>query len=249
MREPEDKNLNAPDHGMATPSQAHPSIGYEASDVNVSGVMVFLASLAGFLLVFFVFCYVLGMVINNGLVKHDGPANKWHQLGAVPHQRGKSMASTTAMEQQQLQTMTQRFPTPRLQMDDGNQDLADMHQKEDLLLDHYTWVDKSQGKVRIPIDRAMELIVQRGLPVAPQTAPANGDNAAASMDEAHSITPPLTNGFARTTYEQDEAAANAVKPESRGNNQVSSNGSSSAWSNGSSNKKRATAPTTAGGIQ
>jgi hypothetical protein len=227
MREPEDKNLNAPNHGLVTPSQAHPSIGYEASDVNVSGVLVF-----------FVFCYVLGMVINNGLVKHDGPPNKWHQLGAVPHQRGKSMASTTAMEQQQLQTMTQRFPTPRLQMDDGNQDLADMHQKEDLLLDHYTWVDKGQGKVRIPIDRAMELIVERGLPVAPQTTPANSDDAAAAIDEAHSITPPLTNGFARTTYEQDEAAANAVKPEGRSGNQVSSNA-----------KRPAARTAAAGGVQ
>ena len=39
--------------------------------------------------------------------------------------------------------------------------------REDLLLDNYSWVDRSQGKVRIPIERAMELMPQRGLPVAP----------------------------------------------------------------------------------
>ena len=45
-----------------------------------------------------------------------------------------------------------------------------LHAREDLLLDHYSWVDQSQGKVRIPIERAMELIAQRGLPVAAQPA-------------------------------------------------------------------------------
>ena len=37
--------------------------------------------------------------------------------------------------------MTQQFPTPRLETDDGNQDLADLHAREDLLLDYYSWVD------------------------------------------------------------------------------------------------------------
>lgn len=238
MHKPNDP-AHTPDAGKVTPSQANPDLGYEATDVNVSGVLIFLASLASFLLVFFVFCFAMGKVINNALVKHDGPANKWHQVGALPHARGKSMESTVAMEQQQLHTMTQRFPTPRLQMDDGNQDLADMHQKEDLLLDHYTWVDKQQGTVRIPIERAMELIVQRGLPVAPQTAPQDGDNATMNLDEAHSITPPLTNGFARTTYEQDEATEDDVRSRSHPGNEISGN------------RKPSTAATTtqAGGVQ
>ena len=46
--------------------------------------------------------------------------------------------------------MVQRFPTPRLQTDDGNEEIAEMHAREDLLLDHYSWVDRSSGKVRIP---------------------------------------------------------------------------------------------------
>ena len=72
------------------------------------------------------------------------------------------------MEQQQLQQLTRAFPTPRLQDDDGNQDTADLHAREDLLLDNYSWVDRSKGTVRIPIERAMELIAQRGLPVQQQ---------------------------------------------------------------------------------
>ena len=63
--------------------------------------------------------------------------------------------------------ITQTFPTPRLLIDDGDQDVADLHAREDLLLSNYSWVDQSKGTVRIPIEQAMELIAQRGLPVAP----------------------------------------------------------------------------------
>ena len=69
------------------------------------------------------------------------------------------------MEQKQFQQMTATFPTPRLDIDDGNQDTADLHAREDLLLDHYSVDRRKGGTVRIPIERAMELIAQRGLPV------------------------------------------------------------------------------------
>jgi hypothetical protein len=101
--------------------------------------------------------------------------------------------------------ITQSFPTPRLQLDDGNQDVADLHARENLLLENYSWVDQSRGKVRIPIERAMEIVAQRGLPVAPavQTQPLM------SGETKPVVTAPLTNGFAPTTYEQDQAAAQA----------------------------------------
>jgi hypothetical protein len=246
LKPDEKKPAHTPDAGKVTGSQAHPSIGYETTDVSASGVAIFLASLSAFLVVFFVFCFAMGKVINNALVKHDGPPNKWNAATAAPHRMGKSLQSTTAMEQQQLQTMTQRFPTPRLQMDDGNQDLADMHQKEDLLLDHYTWVDKSQGKVRIPIDRAMELIVQRGLPVAPANAPETGDNAASAVNEAHTITPPLTNGFARTTYEQDEMTEDAVQSKRQPASEISSKKQNAP---GTTLAKQSQVASPAGGVQ
>ena len=40
---------------------------------------------------------------------------------------------------------------------------------EDKLMNSYGWVDQAHGIVRIPIDRAMDLIVQRGLPARAQT--------------------------------------------------------------------------------
>ncbi len=47
--------------------------------------------------------------------------------------------------------------------------------EEEEILTTYGWVDKDRGLARVPIDRAMELLVQRGLPPAkpmPATAPA-----------------------------------------------------------------------------
>ncbi len=72
------------------------------------------------------------------------------------------------MEQRELSQMTQVFPTPRLETDDGNQDIADLHAREDLLLNYYSSSqDLPAGTIRIPIERAMQLIIQRGLPQAP----------------------------------------------------------------------------------
>jgi len=80
-----------------------------------------------------------------------------------------NLASSPELQQQFAQ-LTNRFPSPRLQTDDGNQEIADMHAKEDLLLENYSYVDHGNGSIRIPIERAMELIAQRGLPVAAAAA-------------------------------------------------------------------------------
>jgi hypothetical protein len=174
------------------------SPGFETTDVSVSGVVVFLASLAAFVGVFFIFCFGMGKVINTAILKNDGPSNKWNQIGVQPGAKREDLTSNAVMEQQQLNQMVQRFPTPRLQTDDGNQEIAEMHAREDLLLGYYSWVDRSSGKVRIPIARAMQLIAQHGLPVAAedQTEPLMAG------DKAPVVTVPLTDGFARTGYEQ-----------------------------------------------
>ena len=180
------------------------STGYERTDANVTGIVVFLTALAIFAAVTGLLCYGIGKVINAHLNKEDGPNSKWtktvdvRQLGNMP---------SSPELQNKVAELTQSFPTPRLQTDDGNQDVADLHAREDLLLDNYSWIDQSKGTVRIPIEHAMELIAQRGLPVAPpvEVQPEmSGDNRPV-------ITMPLTDGFARTSFEQEEAQEEAVK--------------------------------------
>jgi len=54
-------------------------------------------------------------------------------------------------------------PEPRLQTDPV-QDLQDLQASQAAQLSTYGWVDSTRGVVRLPIDRAMDLIAQRGLP-------------------------------------------------------------------------------------
>ena len=56
-------------------------------------------------------------------------------------------------------------PGPRLQTDPVA-DWDALHATEEAMLSSYGWTDRNAGKVRIPIDRAMDLLAQRGLPVA-----------------------------------------------------------------------------------
>jgi hypothetical protein len=158
----------------------------------------------------------MGRAINYALVKQDGPVTKWHagqgELGATPRgEKREDLTSNAVMEQRQLAQMTQSFPTPRLEIDDGNQDIADLHAREDLLLDYNsTSKDLTAGTVRIPIDRAMQLIVQRGLPQP--TASAQPGPLMAG-ETAPTVRAPLTDGFARTGYELDTIESREQKNE------------------------------------
>lgn len=55
-------------------------------------------------------------------------------------------------------------PEPRLQIE-GTVQIQELREKEDHVLNSYAWVDQKSGAVRVPIDKAMDLLLQRGLPV------------------------------------------------------------------------------------
>jgi hypothetical protein len=199
-----------PTHNGHTPEghgneEINTSLGYEPSDVRVTGILVFLVAMGIFVVVTAGACYEIGKILNAHLNKEDGPNSKWTQTVDI-RQLG-DMPSNPEMQNKMAQ-ITESFPTPRLLLDDGDQDVADLHAREDILLDNYTWVDQAKGTVRIPIERAMEIIAQKGLPVAPAVetqAPMTGDVRPV-------VTMPLTNGFARTAFEQEEQAeAEALK--------------------------------------
>ncbi len=54
-------------------------------------------------------------------------------------------------------------PEPRLQTQE-TVDLKQIRAAEDQTLESYGWVDQQRGVVRLPIRRAIDLLVQRGLP-------------------------------------------------------------------------------------
>jgi hypothetical protein len=205
-----DHDLNQPGaHDPHVRDADHP--GYEVTDVNAGGVAVFLAGLFGSVFIFFLLCYGLGVLINGGIKKEDGPTTKWNKLSAfagaeTTNGKRQDLASNPEMQQREFQQMTSTFPEPRLDIDDGNQATADLHAREDLLLNNYS---VAAGEIRIPISRAMEIIAQRGLPVNPQA----GTAATVEMvgDEKPTVQAPLTSGFARTGYELETIEAREQK--------------------------------------
>ena len=59
--------------------------------------------------------------------------------------------------------VSQEPPSPRLQAQPFK-DIYQLRSEQRGALTSYGWVDKASGVVHIPIDRAMELMLQRGLP-------------------------------------------------------------------------------------
>ena len=52
-------------------------------------------------------------------------------------------------------------PEPRLQTDPAT-DMRALREREAALLEEYGWIDEQQGVVRIPIERAMQIVAERG---------------------------------------------------------------------------------------
>jgi len=200
----------------------HP--GYEIQDVNVGGIITFVAGLCGFLVIFFGFCFLMGKAINTANLKSYtadyGKSNKWtgnlSEAGLTPHgAKIQNLKSNADIEQQQLKDVANAFPSPRVQSDDGAQDTAELHAREDLLLNYYSQSkDLPAGTIRIPIEKAMALVVERGLPKAPATETA----ASKPMfgDSIPKVTAPLTDGFTRTGYELQTIEARKEKMEYQG---------------------------------
>lgn len=63
-------------------------------------------------------------------------------------------------------------PAPRLEVAPRAAREA-LRREEDDLLRSYGWVDRAQGRARIPLTRAFDLIEKKGLPVRTTTPPAH----------------------------------------------------------------------------
>jgi hypothetical protein len=55
---------------------------------------------------------------------------------------------------------TAEVPAPRLQSAPASE-LAALRRQKSAMLDEYRWIDPTRGVMRIPIDRAMQLLVER----------------------------------------------------------------------------------------
>jgi hypothetical protein len=119
-----------------------PRRSHETSDANIRDLIIFGVGLC---------CLVIaGLLVGIGVfhyfVGHQGlgpPASPFENVRMLP-------------------------PEPRLQVS-APKDLKQYKAEQGEILNSYGWVDQNAGIVRIPIDRAMDILVQKGLPVRAAT--------------------------------------------------------------------------------
>jgi len=68
---------NSHEPGSDKAGKIDSSKGYEASDVRVSGVLMFIVGLSIFAAVTAVLAYGVGKVLDTRIAKEDGPTSRW----------------------------------------------------------------------------------------------------------------------------------------------------------------------------
>ena len=161
---------------------------HEESDVNVRALLIFFAVFV----VFAVFTHFLIWFMYKGFVhleRRDKPA----ALTAV-----KVPADQAVPAQPRLQPFPSRRPEGGVVAPYRNTpvtDMQEMRRTQDEQLASYGWVDQQKGSVRIPVEVAKQLALQRGFNVvaAPQvTAPVATAPATTTATPAPATTPITT---------------------------------------------------------
>jgi len=111
--------------------------GYETRDTSARPIVIFGIALLGVMLVSLV---LMGLLFRYYNVREERRDQSASPLGAVAQP-----------------------PGPRLQVTPGR-DLVEQRAAETEQLDGYEWIDRDAGIVAIPVERAMDLVAERGLP-------------------------------------------------------------------------------------
>jgi hypothetical protein len=117
---------------------------HEARDPDLRNILIVVGSVVWML----VFCLGTGALLIH-IFSQSRPMHRMAPLGLVSAPNLKPL---------------ERFPKPDLQIDDDHAERVALLAEQNQNLNSYGWVDRSNGIVRIPISRAMDLLLQRGLP-------------------------------------------------------------------------------------
>jgi hypothetical protein len=157
----------------------NPQTKHETSDVNVKALL-------GFVVVFIVFAIVTHIVLylmfNHYRTIFRGHTNE--PLTAIERPAGADVPveprlQPFASKDAKGEAIPPTGATPVV-------DMETMRHDEDEALNNPGWIDQKAGRVRLPIEVAKQLVVQRGLPVVNDTT---GANATAGGTAVSSPTP------------------------------------------------------------
>ncbi|HMH02043.1 MAG TPA: hypothetical protein VK555_11540 [Terriglobales bacterium] len=132
----------------------HEEVAYEREDLSPRGIFAFLIVLA-----------LVGVLVHfavKGMYGYLDAYQKQHQPPLNP------LVNQTETDSRKVSNSDiARFPQPRLETNE-RLEINDFRLQEEKDLNSYGWIDQKAGIARIPIERAMQLLAQRGLPTRPQ---------------------------------------------------------------------------------
>lgn len=154
-------------HSYSNPGHSGGEAGFEREDLGSRGVFAFMIGLA-----------VVGVVIYfviSGMYSFLDKYERSQMATASPLVTSKGAMSRVVTQDY----MDQRFKENGAPMLETNErgEFRDFLVKQENQLNSYGWVDENAGVAHIPIERAMELTVQRGMPVYSQSSAALAANA------------------------------------------------------------------------
>jgi hypothetical protein len=132
--------------GSSRPGE-QPRHSHETSDANIRNLIIFGVGLS---------LLVVGGLLVSGIVFHYFVGHQGLGPPASPFENVRMLP-----------------PEPRLQVS-APKDLKQYQAAQGEILNSYGWVDQKAGLVRIPIDQAMDILLQKGLPVRGATPAKRG---------------------------------------------------------------------------
>ncbi len=133
--------------------------GYESADVSVRGIVVSAIGL------------VLGSALSLALMA-------WmfldfeQRAAKAEAERIPPTRVSDPLPEHPPQPVLQAAPGSSFELQDPAIEMQDWRRQEQELLESSGWVDRNNGIVRIPVERAKQLLLERGLPV--RRRPAGG---------------------------------------------------------------------------
>jgi|SRR5688500_3905044 len=135
-----------------TPHGASAAAGHELSDLSPRNISFFGIGLAA--LIIFALLVIYGLMV-------------WL----------RESAGRRAEPPSQLSVTREPAPGPQLLIEPGRA-MRSMRQQEQARLNSYGWIDQEQGIVHIPIERAIDMLADKGLPARPRPAQSTGESRA-----------------------------------------------------------------------
>ena len=151
---------------MATePFAPSPASRYEHADANPRGLFIFF--------VFMACALVIIAIVLGGVLKYLSRSDRPAPFLGSPFGNTRPIPTEAPLLQ----------PAPSL-------DIQEYKRSQQHILNSYGWIDRKNGVVRIPIDQAMQLILNEGLPVRPaQSRPASALSAHAAPSSPRDLNP------------------------------------------------------------